>query len=59
MSLAAVLYVVVGNRGGAGMLDLGPWQREAVGEWGVYFLGSAIARSREVSTESWALLRCP
>ena len=53
MSLAAVLYVVVGNRGGAGMLDLGPGQGEAVGDLGVYFLGSAIAQSRERGNSRW------
>ena len=53
MSLAAVLYVVVGNRGGAGMLDLGPWQGKAVGDLGVYFLGSAIAQSREGGHPRW------
>ena len=57
MSLAAVLYVVLGNRGGAGMLDFGPWQGEAVWEWGISVLGSAKAHSREVGTVSWTLLR--
>ena len=59
MSLAAVLYVVVGNRGGAGMLDLGPWQGEAVGDWGVYFSGLCHSTVTRGWQSSLALLRCP
>ena len=37
MSLAAVLYVVVGNRGGAGMLDLGHGKGRRWGTWASIF----------------------